>query len=242
MVFGSLGLASCSRGLLLVRVPQCLAADLRLHCKTLQAQRRLLDHPALLPVAHRLFQHLHFTVQVYLLLLFLNDEGGLRNSLAVLVLATWLQHLLVLLSKLVLLPFLLVGSLRVRLAVEHLLVPGFVAFEYTEDFSVLGRVRARRVDESTEPQAVLFEALLVSFSYSKCLDTSFIFQFEGRFGGTVLDDAEHLDVELGVLDEAAVPADILILNISLADVALVLNLYELCLDDEAEDLEHVADN
>ena len=61
--------------------------------------------------------------------------------------------------------------------------------------------------EGTILQAVILEEALVLLSHPKGLHDSLILQFKGCLGGSILNLAESLHVELRIFDEAATPAD-----------------------------------
>ena len=74
------------------------------------------------------------------------------------------------------------------------------------------------------------------------MQATFIFQLKTCLGRTILYEAEHLDDELGVLDDATVATDRFVGDIRAADFALVLYLDELDVCDEAEHLNHMSDD
>ena len=136
---------------------------------------------------------------------------------------------------------LLIGRLGVGLTVEDHLLPGFEALENVEDVFVLGVVGLARAHKRAVLETVLLELPLVFLGHAESLQAALVLEFEAGLGGSVLDQAEHLDQELRVLDDAPVPADGLIADIGAAHLALVLNLDELDVRDEAEHLDHVPD-
>ena len=91
-------------------------------------------------------------------------------------------------------------------------------------------------------QAVVLEHSLVFLGDAERLNAPLVLQLETGLGCSVLHCAEHLNDKFGVLDVAPTAAQVLILDISITDVALVLDLDELALNDEPEHLEHVADD
>jgi len=94
-------------------------------------------------------------------------------------------------------------------------------------------VGGRRIHKCAVPETVLLEAGLVLLSHSESLQSPFILQLQTGLAGSVLHQAEHLHVQLGVPDDAAIPAHVFIGNVSPADIALVLDLNELSVDDSA---------
>ena len=57
-----------------------------------------------------------------------------------------------------------------------------------------------------------------------------------------MQEAEDLQVQHGVLDEAAIAAYVFVIYFRFADVAFVLDLYEIYLSNEATHLNDVADD
>ena len=93
--------------------------------------------------------------------------------------------------------------------------------------------------ESTILKAVVFEETLVLLCHSKGLHDSFILQFEGCLGCSILHLAKSLHVELRGVDEATTPADRLIVQVAVALITFVIDFDELYFCDEAEDLDDV---
>ena len=67
--------------------------------------------------------------------------------------------------------------------------------------------------ERAVSQTVVLKSALVFLSHSECLNASFILEFQTRLGCTVLDLTKDLDIELGVLDEAAIATHLFILDV-----------------------------
>ena len=80
---------------------------------------------------------------------------------------------------------------------------------------------------------------MVFLSHSKGLHDSLILQFKGCLGGSILNLAESLHVELRRVDEATTPADGLIVQVAVALITLVIDFDELHFCDEAEDFDDV---
>lgn len=122
------------------------------------------------------------------------------------------------------------------------MLPRLKALEDVKYVLVLRVVRLARAHERAVPQAVVLEQPLVLLRDAERLQTALVLELEARLGGPVLDGAEDLNEELRVLDDAAIPTDGLIANVGAAHFALVLNLNELDVSDEAEDFDHVPDD
>ena len=94
-------------------------------------------------------------------------------------------------------------------------------------------VGGRRIHKCAVPEAVLLEASLILLSHSESLQSPFILQLQTGLAGSILHQAEHLHVQLGVPYDAAIPTHVFIGNVSPADIALVLDLNELSVDNSA---------
>lgn len=103
-------------------------------------------------------------------------------------------------------------------------------------------LRAARVHERAILQTVLLTLLLIGHRDVECFDSSLVLQLQTGFGGAVLDHAEHLDEEKGLVDGAAISADVLVVDFLFAHVALVLNLDEVDLADESAHFYDVPDD
>lgn len=91
-------------------------------------------------------------------------------------------------------------------------------------------------------EAIVLELALVFFSDTEGLQTSFILKFQTGFGCTVLYQTQHLNKQVRVFDDASISANGLIADISATHLALVLNLDELDVGDEAEHFDDMAND
>lgn len=84
------------------------------------------------------------------------------------------------------------------------------------------------MDKRAILEAVVLKSLLVIFLNIKCLDALLVLKLKTSSGGAILHLAQHLHIQNRILDEAAIPAHTQTFeNLSLADVALVLNFNKL---------------
>lgn len=91
-------------------------------------------------------------------------------------------------------------------------------------------------------KAVIFELSLVIIWNVKSFQDLVIFEFETCFHSTILHKTENLNIEHRVLDDTAISADLLILNISFANIAAILNFNEVNVHNEAAYFDHVPNN
>ena len=174
---------------------------------------------------------MQLAVEEDFLLLVLDHEAGLADRVAIVAL------LIVLL-----LVALFIGGLRVRFAVENHLLPRLEPLENVQHVLVLWIVRLTWAHKRPILQAIVLELSLVFLGDSEGLQAALVLELEASLSCAVLHEAEDLDEELRVLDYAAVPADSLVGDVGAADLALVLNLDELDVSDEAEHFDDVPDD
>ena len=215
-----------------VGVPQGFGVECAFHTDALEAYDSLFDCAALLAVPVSLLDQLHFPVEEDLSFLLLDQEARLCDSVSV-----------ALILHLVAAPF-LVRGLGVRLTVKNHLGPRAVGLEDVEHISeewVLRMLRARRHKRAVL-DAVLSEELLLLLRDSKCRDHTFVFQLERGLCRAILYVAKHLQLKDGFLDQAAIPADLLVLHICAAHITLKLDLDELRFHDEPQHFNDVPDD
>ena len=180
-------------------------------------------------ISHDLFQLSNFSIEEhFLFLLIFEQEGWLGDCIIVRIsvvgraCSTWLCS-----SKLWLL---IVALFIVSLAVEDHLSPALVPLENIQDVSVLEvELVAVWVNECAVLQAVFFEFLLISFPNLESLEHSVVLEIKWSLWSAVLYLTKHLHSKKGWLDEAPIATNWLILGLGQADVALVLDLYEVYL-------------
>ena len=97
-----------------------------------------------------------------------------------------------------------------------------------------------RVLESSKFEAISFKHSLLFLSDLKCIEHSLVFELETGFAGAVLHNAKHLQMQDGVLDDAARGAHLFIVDVTTTLVAFVLNFDEICINDKAEHFQDVA--
>jgi len=95
--------------------------------------------------------------------------------------------------------------------------------------------------ESSKLQAVVFKPLKIIRLNIKGLDALLVFQFKRSLRGPVLNLAEDLHLEYGVLNKAPVTANLLALSLSSANVALVLHFNEVDLCDDSKKFDDMPD-
>ena len=101
-------------------------------------------------------------------------------------------------------------NFAVRLAVKNHLRPSVVFFENTHDVLVVEVGRRRGVHESAVLHAVLFEFLLLFFGDIESFEDLVVLQLETGLGRSILNNAQNLEVENRVLDEASISTNVLI--------------------------------
>ena len=185
----------------------------------------------MLTVAHGLLLYLELAVEEDLLLFVLDHEAGLADRVAVIAL------LIVLL-----LVALFISSLGIWLAIEDHLLPRLEPLKDVKHILVLRVMRLAWAHESSVSEAIVLELALVLLSYSESLQAALILEFKTSLGCAILHQAENLDEEPRVLNDAPVPTDGLIGDIRVADFTFVLNLNELDVSDEPKHLDYVPDN
>jgi len=217
-----------------VGVSDRLWVQISLHGQALQAQSGFLHEPALLAVPHGFLLHLELAIEENFLLFVLDNEGWLTDGGAI----PGLAHR----CRVLLLVTLLVCGFSVRLAIEDHLLPSFESFEDVEDVFVHGVMRLGRAHKSAELQAVVFEHALVRLRHPERLQASLILEFQTGLSCAVLHRAQDLNQQSRVLDHATTATDLLIGDVSVAVLALVLDLDELDVCDEAKHLDHMPDD
>ena len=103
-------------------------------------------------------------------------------------------------------------------------------------------MRLGRTHKRAKPQAVVLKHALILLRDAESLQAALVLQLQRCLRRAVLHRAENLNHEPRVLDHAAVAANLLIGDVCVAVLALVLNLDELDVCDEAQHLDDVADD
>lgn len=89
-------------------------------------------------------------------------------------------------------------------------------------------------------EAVVLEHPLLRIGHAKSGEHTLPFELEGGFACSVLHNAKHLQGKLRILNDAPAGAHLLVADVTSAGIALVLNLYKICVDDAPEHLEDVS--
>jgi hypothetical protein len=211
-------LLACLHLFLAEHIPHGFFPQLIVHIQTLQTDHRLLDYLHVFPtISPYLILLFHLSVQKHFSFLLLQYEVGLRYCVAILLFV--------------------VLNLAEGFAVEQQLGPCFRFLEDRKDVSVLEVVLGAWMYKGLVFQAVVFEPLQVAFGDTEGLNALLIFEFQIGFSRAILNQTEYLEDQLGVLNEATIATDLLILDLCLAHVAFVLDLDELDFNNEAVDLE-----
>lgn len=96
--------------------------------------------------------------------------------------------------------------------------------------------------ECTLLKTIFFEKALVLLGNIERLDSPFVLELQTSLSSTILNVTQYLHLQLGVLDKASIPTNILVLNLSTAHIAPVLNFDKLMIDDEPTNFNNIADN
>lgn len=103
-------------------------------------------------------------------------------------------------------------------------------------------MRLRRTHECAKAQAVVLKHALILIRDAEGLQAALVFQLQRGLCCAVLHSAEDLDHEPWMLDNAAIAAHLLIGDVCVTVLALVLDLDELDVSDEAKHLDDVTDD
>jgi hypothetical protein len=169
---------------------------------------------------------------LFVLVLFLRNEAGLADCVLVGLGTEARQSALV--SRTL--------HLAVRLTIKDVLRPCVIFLEAGDDVTVHEVLHAGRIHELPKLHAIVLEAARLLFTEVECFQHFVVLELETSLHCAVLHEAEDLKIELRVLDEAAIPADLLARDVSFALVAPVLNLDKVDVDNKAANLDHVPDN
>jgi len=145
-------------------------------------------------------------------------------------------------QRVLLLVTFLIGGLGVGLAIKDHLLPRLEPLKDVKHFFVLRVKVLTRAHESTILQTIVFKEALISLGDAESLQASLVLQLKTCLRRAILNSAEDLDEEARVLDNAPTATNLFILNVKVAMLALVLNLDELDVCDEAENFDDVADD
>lgn len=130
----------------------------------------------------------------------------------------------------------------VEFAVEDDLVPRIILLKASNNIIVMIVLYGTRIHERAILDAVLLKLSLVIFRDVESFQYFVIFEFKTCFHGSVLDKTKNLAIKLWIFNDAAISANLLVLNVGLADIAAILDLDEVDVDDEAADFYHVPDD
>ena len=91
-------------------------------------------------------------------------------------------------------------------------------------------------------EAIVFELPLILFWDAESLQTPLVLELKASLCSAVLHQAEHLDEESRVFDDATVSTDCLVGDVRVAHFTLVLYLDELDIRDESQHFNHMSDD